>query len=188
MFVWLCGGGRELPQLFIMRSKSNPHLIPGDISPYQWVPVKAHTPTLSPPATSICSICNGCVRLCRSIFFILINCMGAIYFPLRQWRWLGVRETLVRADKLLLTRRPAGGTRFTKKTMSTRSDTCTKTHAHIHTHLNTLYLWGHQLHYYNRLEPLHLRKILVVFKLGLIQKTSNFSSEILKMETCQSRR
>lgn len=56
-------------------------------------------------------------------FFILINCIGAIYFPLRRWRWLGVRATLVGADKLLLTRRPAGGTRFTRKTMSTRSDT-----------------------------------------------------------------
>lgn len=64
-------------------------------------------------------------------FFILINCMGAIYFPLRQWRWLGVRATLVGADKLLLARSPAGGTRFTRKTMSTRSDAHVWK-AHIH--------------------------------------------------------
>ena len=87
------------------------------------------SPSLSLPLPSqrqICGICNACVRLCRNIFFILINCKGAIYFPLRRWRWLVVRVTLVGADKLLLRRRPAGGTRFTRKTMSTRSD------AHMH--------------------------------------------------------
>ncbi len=96
-----------------------------------------HAHTHPPPASSLCSICNACVRLCRNIFFILINCMGAIYFPLRRWRCSGVRATLVGADKLLLTRRPAGGTRFSTKTMSTRSDThMCKTHTHTHTYLS----------------------------------------------------
>lgn len=105
----------------------------GDVSPCQWVPVKVHP---LPPGTSLCSVCNGCARLGRNIFFILINCMGAIYFPLRRWRWLGVRATLVRADKPLLTRVPAGGTRFTRKTMSTRSDARREKHTHRHSHVH----------------------------------------------------
>lgn len=42
------------------------------------------------------------------------------------------RETLVAADKPILTFRPAGGTRFTKKTMSTRSHGISH-NPHIHT-------------------------------------------------------
>lgn len=45
MFVWLCGGGQELPRLFIMRSGSNPRLTLGDVSPCQRVPVEVHTHT-----------------------------------------------------------------------------------------------------------------------------------------------
>lgn len=42
--------------------------------------------------------------------------------------------SVVGADKQLLTRRPAGGTRFTRKTMSTRSD------AHMHGHRPTHFI------------------------------------------------
>lgn len=42
------------------------------------------------------------------------------------------RETLVAADKPTLTFRPAGGTRFTKKTMSTRSHSISHTLTHTH--------------------------------------------------------
>lgn len=123
MFVWLCGGGREPPRLFIMKQvEPTPlRLTLGNVSPCQRFPVKVHP---RPTRYVLCSICNGCARFGCNIFFILINCTGAIYFPLRRWRWLGVRATLVRADKPPLTRMPAGGTRFTKKTMSTRSDAC----------------------------------------------------------------
>lgn len=160
----------------------------GEMS-HQWVPVNTQTWThkrthkhthmyayTHKQSTSLCSICSGCVRLRHNIFFTLVNCLGAIYFPLRRWRWFGARATLVGADKLLLARRRAGGTRFTRKTMSTRSDlhipkhTDTDTLTNIHTHNAhfcdyTHDMTWHQLRFYHNLWPLCSRNIPVVFKL-----------------------
>ena len=148
------------------------NLTGGDSSAYQGIQVHTHTHTHThtrthahwPPQLHLYLVLVMLVRDWCNIFFILINCLGAIYFPLRRWRWRRERATLVRADKLLLTRRHAAGTRFARKTMSTRSETalslllalclslCLSLYLsfipYTHTHLFvTLMFWGLELHF-----------------------------------------
>lgn len=69
-------------------------------------------------------------KLCLFIFLFLLTAWVQFILLSGDIGVCECRETLVVTDKPTLTLRPAGGTRFTKKTMSTRSHGISHTHIH----------------------------------------------------------